>query len=381
MKKKVLVFAPFFTPSVKGGGPIISTKNLIENLSEKIDFYVLTSDRDLGDSLPFSDITRNTWTKIGNAQVMYVNPKTITVNRLSGIMASMPFDFFYLNSFFDFRFSILPMLTKKKYKEIKGQLVVAPRGEFSPGALQLKAMKKNVYIKIYKQLKIHDSIIWHATAESEKKDITAVFGNNLTIRVANNLTANYSDLIYEKDIVKKAKTANFIFISRITTKKNLHQALEFLSRVEGNVHFSVYGPIEDVEYWKKCQKIIESFPPTIKVEYKGILTHEEIIPTFKKHHFFLFPTLGENYGHVISEALIGGCPVIISDQTPWRELENLQVGWDISLDQENEFVSTIQKCVNMDSENYNVLSRSAFEYGKAQANRVEDIESTYLLFQ
>lgn len=380
MKKKVLIFAPFFTPSIKGGGPIISTKNIIENLSEKIEFYVLTSDRDLGDIVPFENIERNVWTSVGNANVMYMNPKTITINRLKKIMTAIPFDFYYLNSFFNFRFSILPILAKKIHNEIKGKIVLAPRGEFSPGALNLKATKKNAYIALYKKMNLQKNVIWHATAESEDNDIQTVFGGKMNIRVANNLTANYKDLKFEKKIEKNVGSVKLIFISRIHPKKNLHAALEFLREVKGNVKLSIFGPIEDQEYWNKCKKIIEELPAEVSVEYEGILTHNQIIPAFAQNHFFLFPTLGENFGHVISEALIGGCPVIISDQTPWRKLEELQVGWDISLDEKDKFIHVIQKAIDMNQESYDGYSKSAFRYGVEQANKEEDIIATYALF-
>lgn len=380
MKKKVLLFAPFFTPSVKGGGPIISTKNLIENLSEKIDFYVLTSDRDLGDIVPFQDIEINKWNKVGRASVMYVDRATINIKLIASIMKEMSFDYFYLNSFFDFKFSILPILAKRTNKEISGQLVLAPRGEFSPGALNIKAQKKSVYLRLFKLLGLAKLFIWHATAESEKNDIRNIFGNQGIIKIANNLTANYADLNYGKNITKTIGTAKFVFISRIHPKKNLLQALQLVGEMKGNIEFSIYGPLEDKNYWEKCQNVIATFPESIQVNYHGLLDHDQIIPTFMAQHFFLFPTFGENYGHVISEALIGGCPIIISDQTPWRQLEAKGAGWDIALDHTMKFKEILQKCVDMNQSDYDALSKLAFEFGKAEANKADDITATYRLF-
>ncbi|MGR5966571.1 glycosyltransferase [Bacillus cereus] len=77
---------------------------------------------------------------------------------------------------------------------------------------------------------------------------------------------------------------------------------------------------------------------------------------------FLFPTFGENYGHVIVESLLAGCPVIISDQTPWKNLENEGAGWTISLEKEETFIAALNDIVHMDSEEFQQLSRSASEY-------------------
>lgn len=380
MKKKVLIFAPFYTPSIKGGGPIVSTKNIVENLSDRIDFYILTSDRDLGDNNPFEDIRYNRWNKVGNAHVQYIDRDLITIRKLVKIMKSVKFSSFYLNSFFDYHFSILPILAKKLNKNIKGSIVLAPRGEFSPGALQLKSLKKRIYIGFFKLFCLNKNIEWHATGETEKEYIQNIFGEKSSVQVASNLTANYSKLSYSKDLKKEPGSAKFIFISRIHPKKNLLKALSFLGDVKGKVVFSIYGPVEDSDYWDSCQKVVKELPGNVQVEYEGILEHDDILKKINEYHFFLFPTLGENFGHVISEALIGGCPVIVSDQTPWIDLEMKEVGWDIPLKDSEKYIDIIQKCINMDSEEYGKMSKNAFEFGKEKSTNQNSIDSTYKLF-
>ena len=54
-----------------------------------------------------------------------------------------------------------------------------------------------------------------------------------------------------------------------------------------------------------------------------------------KHHVFLFPTLGENFGQVILEAMTAGCAILISDATPWRGLQEKGYGWELPLAQPN----------------------------------------------
>ena len=38
---------------------------------------------------------------------------------------------------------------------------------------------------------------------------------------------------------------------------------------------------------------------------------------FSEYDAFVFPTRGENFGHVIAESLSASCPVVCTDQTPW----------------------------------------------------------------
>jgi glycosyltransferase involved in cell wall biosynthesis len=96
------------------------------------------------------------------------------------------------------------------------------------------------------------------------------------------------------------------------------------------------------------------------VTYRGEASPERVIETFSGYDFFLFPTLGENYGHVIFEALAGGCIPIISDQTPWQDLGEQKVGAVLSLGKKETFVSAI--------EDLNALSKEELAYKKQSAN-------------
>ena len=46
---------------------------------------------------------------------------------------------------------------------------------------------------------------------------------------------------------------------------------------------------------------------------------------------FVLPTKTENFGHAIYESMACGLPVLISDKTPWHNLEKNKAGFDLSL--------------------------------------------------
>jgi glycosyltransferase involved in cell wall biosynthesis len=116
------------------------------------------------------------------------------------------------------------------------------------------------------------------------------------------------------------------------------------------------------------------------VRYEGEIEHERVRQVFAEHDLFLFPTLGENYGHVIFEALASGCPVLISDQTPWRNLESEGVGWAIPLAETERFQSVLQQCVEGDSEWHTALSSRAQIYAVKHASDPVAIEANRKLF-
>ncbi|MCD2138783.1 glycosyltransferase family 4 protein [Salinicoccus halitifaciens] len=380
MREKVLIMAPYYSPSFKAGGPVQSIKNIVDNLSNEYDFFIVTSDRDLGDQSPFENIEVDCWIKNGKANVMYTDASKLNIFKINKIITSTNANTIYLNSFFNYKFSIIPTVLKKLKLLPNKKIVLAPRGEFSPGAFKLKKIKKSMYVNFTKLLGLYKHIEFHATAESERNHIMDILGKGKVIKVANNLTANYEGLTFNKKINKKPGNVDLVFVSRIHPKKNLHYAIELLKELKGNITFNIFGPIEDANYWDKCLAIINNLPKNINVKYRGLATREQVNDIFMDNHFFLFPTLGENYGHVISEALIGSCPVIISDETPWRNLEKIQAGWDIPLDNKNEYLETLSCIIKMDEEVYKTFARSAFEFGKKVSNSEDELENYIKLF-
>lgn len=53
---KVLIFIDWFAPGYKAGGPITSNVNIVEHLSDKLDFYVITSSFDYHATAPYKNI-------------------------------------------------------------------------------------------------------------------------------------------------------------------------------------------------------------------------------------------------------------------------------------------------------------------------------------
>ncbi len=72
--------------------------------------------------------------------------------------------------------------------------------------------------------------------------------------------------------------------------------------------------------------------------------------------------MSENFGHVIAEALMVGCPVIISDQTPWTDVNNIEGGWSIALENPKEFVEAIQIIVNASSQEEQKFKNNILKY-------------------
>lgn len=378
-RKKILIFAPFYLPAVKGGGPIKSISNIVENLSDYYDFYIVTSDRDLNDEKPFSNIIFNVWNENHNCNIMYLNTNGYKIKNLFKIMTSQKFDYIYLNSLFNYKYSILPIFIKK-IGRIDLNIVMAPRGELDLGALNIKKNKKNLYLKFSKLFGIYNNVIWHATSDLEKQNILCNIKKIKSVHVIKNLNSSVKYEFNSRKIKKRGEV-KLVFISRISEKKNLLFALESLQGVKGDVVFDIFGPTEDKNYWSKCQSVIQSLPQNIIVNYKGVIQNNEVPNILNNYHCFYLPTKGENYGHAIVESLLAKCPILISDQTPWNNLESKNIGWDFPLDDIKSFTDKINELMNMEQYDYDYMQMSIENFITKNLTNEEEIFKYYHLFK
>jgi glycosyltransferase involved in cell wall biosynthesis len=365
---KILITCDYYLPGWRAGGPIRSLSSLIKCLGGEFDFKVITRDRDYGDSSPYQDIKINKWQVVGNANVLYLSPFNQSLCYWFRLLQNTRYDLLYLNSFFSPNFTIKLLLLHRLGLSPKVPILLAARGELSEGALSLKAYKKNLYMILARKLGVYRCLHWQASSEKESADIVSVIQHRIGEPIINTIVVPDLEIINPDNAKRQTEKAVgalcIVFLSRICRMKNLSGALKILGEVKGRIQFDIFGPIEDEKYWEHCQEIMKSFSSQIAVTYKGSIRPERVISTLAGYHLFFLPTLGENYGHVILEALLGGCPVLISDQTPWRGLEEKGVGWDIPLNQPERYAQVIREFLDMDSKMCNRWSIRASEYGR-----------------
>jgi glycosyltransferase involved in cell wall biosynthesis len=380
-KLKVLAVVDYYLPGYKGGGPAVSVSRIIGCLNQDLNFSVFTRDRDLGDQEPYKNIESNKWTKEEDMQLFYASPKNLNTLGLWRVIRNSKPDVIYLNSYFS-RLTRSALILRTLGILKSTPLLIAPRGEFSPGALQLKAPKKKLYVALANFFKFHAGVTWQVSSSRELDDTKAVVHTSADYFIkAPDIVDRRSVEITTIRAKKKPGVAEFAFISRISPKKNLLGAIEMLRSIKGKVTFAIYGPIEDEAYWAECEATIATLPRNIKCVKKGGISNDQVLHRLAEHHFFLFPTLGENFGHVIPEALAAGCPVLLSDQTPWQNFAEKEVGWVLPLDDRSGWQEAIQECVDADQETFDQMSTRAKDYIAEMAQSSTDIVKNRRLFE
>lgn len=362
-KKKILIIMGRYLPGFKDGGPVRSIINLTDYMGDEYEFRILTCDRDHGDTEPYPNIKVNEWNQVRKAKVYYVPPKGFTFKIIKTLVSDV--DLVYVCGIFnDYAISTLVL---NRLKQIKKPVVVASMGLFSPLEFRLKYRKKKMFTTIFNMLGMFKHIYWSATSEMEILEILQqVSGNRNQFFIAEDLPRIVSLTPIHK--TKENGVLEVVWISRIAPKKNLLGAIEVLKLVKSQIIFTIYGPVHVETYWEECQKKLRELPSNVKWEYKGNVDSEQVVSTLKKHHVFLFPTFGENYGHVIQEALSAGCACVLSDQTPWKNLEENGIGYIFKVNDKNKFALVIDEYASMSQEQIQKVSDDALQYAIDNSN-------------
>ncbi len=347
-KKKLLLLTDWYEPGYKAGGPIQSCRNFVQAMYEEFDISILTSDRDLGEKIPYPGIQTNQWiTRSPGISVYFADISKLNVKKLSALIEGQNPHFIYLNSMYSFRFSVLPLLFSWR-KKITAQVVLAPRGMLQQGALQFKKAKKNLFIRLLNFMGVPQKIRFHATDEQEKKDILRHFPKAKSVEEIQNFSAPLP--AHSKIIEKTPGNLRAVYISRIIPKKNIIFFLQLLHKVPGDIrlNFEIFGEVEDKEYWEQATQIIATLPGNITVNDHGAIQHDKVNETLEANHIFVLPSKAENFGHAIFESWSASRPCLISDKTPWHHLQKQLTGWDLSLDNDQPWLNALYEAGNWD---------------------------------
>ncbi len=360
MRRKVLVFNGYYIPAKKYGGPTTSLAAIVDNCSDDYEFYIVAANHDLNETEIFPNI-HNGWNDVGKAKVLYIDLVTINYKpkKIRELLNEVKPDLVWL-------VGILVPADKwfiaKECRELSIPYIVSPRGEVCENTFHMKYMKKKIVSKIAQTLGVYKNAWYHATSEEERDGLIKYYGARKDrIFLVPNIAANRS--VEESTITKNLGDIRIAFISRIQRKKNLLTAIKSVNLLhDGKVKFDIYGPMEEDDYWRICQEEILKSPKNVKIEYCGSLAPEEVSNTFRNYHCFLFPTLSENYGHVIVEALSVCCPIVLSrGTTPWDDIEG-RAGYTVDNQDIQEYCKVLNEIRLFDNDRFSELTTGVKKY-------------------
>ncbi|MEP0121373.1 glycosyltransferase family 4 protein [Parasphingorhabdus sp.] len=386
-KRKVLIFNRYFLPGYKAGGPPRTLANMISLLSNEFDFYLVTLDRDLGDENSYPDIEIGSWIQRDKYRVIYLPRKEITYSKLKNLIRGISPDVVYLNSLWDMLFTIRILFLRRLGILPRAKFVLAIRGQLSDGAMSIRARQKQLLLKLFKIFAVLRGLVIQISSEKERVDFEKQLGadfikrTNINIMVAENISMSSGTLIEGQPFPSETTgRLNLSLLGRVAPIKNIDFAIETLKYVRTPVDLEITGLCEDQNYWQICQDLVQTLPDHVTVNFSGPVSPAMIPDMLNQKDLFFSPTKGENYGHAIAEALGVGLPVLISDQTPWIELDKIGVGWDLPIDDPKIFAEKIDAFSKIEPAERRQIKLRCLEYATEKLNNKKIVDNNRRLF-
>ncbi len=369
-RPRILVFTDWYHPGYQAGGPIRSVFNLCNSLRTSADLHVITRHTDYMSNEPYSNVEADRWIELDEGHAVWYCSGQTTFKEafLKAGSIHNHWDVIYVNGIFSPNFSILPVRLAKRIAH--NRLIIAPRGMLAPEALKIKKNKKKIFLYLARLTRLYQKAEWHVTSAEEATQVQHTLGIT-RVHVIPNLMDNSSMVSY-RNIEKRTGELRLISVARIAPEKNLSYALELLHHCKGNIQMDVYGSVYDHSYMNTCQNLAESKPSHIDIQFRGSIPNDELPKILQNYHAMILPTLGENFGHIISESIMAGVPAIISNRTPWNDLDQ-QAGFVIALENQDDWIARINLLADMDQDTYNKLWNSTVHYAKKACDNTQTL--------
>lgn len=301
---KILASIEWYTPAFRAGGIISSLVNQVAHLSSEFDFWIVCSHRDLLGPMPEIDRT-DCWIQQTRHQVLYCSQSP----NWSRILNEAKPDIIYVNGIFNGPFC-RALLSSAGKTTIP--VVLAAHGMLSPNALAIKWWLKKPWLWLNQKRDIFRNVVWHASSTTEKQQINHWFPG-AHIKVAQNLPPSAA-----KNITAPSEKLEFLSVGRIHPIKNYGFAAECLAALTQKLNipasYHLIGPAEDEQ---ERDQILKHAGGLLSIELLGEKKPSDLANHYQRATCLLVPSLTENYGVVVAEAMGNGLPAVVSDQTPW----------------------------------------------------------------
>ncbi|MEM9983928.1 MAG: glycosyltransferase [Bacteroidota bacterium] len=377
-KPDIMVLIDWYEPGFRGGGPIRTVANFVEACAEKYHIRVVSTAFDFGTTKPYPNVTPNTWLEGEHGErLWYFDRPQPSYRLIKELLKEAKPDILYLQSMFSISFTLWPLIWHRYFSK-KTRVILAPRGMFHAGAMRFSRYKKRLFLGLIQGLGLLKEARFQATDPQEKQDIKRWMGAGAEVIQAPNLPRQTQ--LPWNPIDKTPGELKLVFASRVHPKKNLEFLIPLLGEISGKVSFDIYGPVEGDAYQQHLQDLAKQTAPDAILNWHGATPPVALHQLLPQYHLSVLPTLGENFGHAVFEAWLAGVPVLISDQTPWRNLESRGIGWDLPLTDPDIWKKVLHIGVEMNDEEYKMRSKRAWEYARNQKANPEALHQIHQLF-
>lgn len=216
--------------------------------------------------------------------------------------------------------------------KIKKPYLISPRGMLYPQAFAHHALLKKIMMKLYQGKEFAKAACVQATCQEEMEHYRSLGFKNPVAVLPNPIDINsFVDReIPDKQIFKIG------YLGRLHPRKRVERLIYAFAELKDELRDSKLTIIGggDIQY----QNFLKAEANRLKLKnviFTGFLTGKEKDDAITELSLLIVPSDFENFGNIVTEALVRGVPVIASKGMPWQELEKFHCGWWINNDQES----------------------------------------------
>jgi glycosyltransferase involved in cell wall biosynthesis len=359
-KPRVLIVYHTYLPSEFAMGPVSAIKHLIECMGHDYEIRLLTLNHDFvtGERL-FSDDHHIVSTDLATIEYL---PRGVSGLRILLQRLREPHEVLEIHSGFD-RHLAIPSLVLTRLGRVNGkQAFHSPHGIFLPIDMSRGAFKKRLYCALADIVNLYKNVVHLASSPGEVADILRWHRRPLRIIEMPHFVDAHLGMNTVQPRSKRPQSLKIAFVGRIALQKNFLFAIEVVRALGVESDMDVFGEA-DPEYLSACNAALQAGTGLCKVTLHGHVPQKNLLDILPNYDVLFHPTSGENFGYSIIEALSLGVPVLLSDKSPWLDIEKFGAGWIIPLSDRAAFVARLTQIFNMGSE-WQTLRDAALKYAR-----------------
>lgn len=309
--------------NVKSGGPALSTYLTIKGLTQNgVSTEIIIPPILNNDKLIANDISIHYTESIIYKRLGYMPNLKTTLNKLGN------YDIYHIQGLWQY----LGHAVASHARKINKPYIITLRGMLYPQALSHSSLIKKISRLLYQNNDLSKAACIQATCEQEMKYYRELGFTNPVAIIPNPIeTTN----IINRDVISY-KSHKIGYIGRVHPRKRIERliyAFDALKDKLSDWELVIIGS-GDIEYENFLREEVSRL--NLKnVKFTGFLSGEEKDKTLMSLGYLFVPSDFENFGNIVTEALVRGIPVAASKGTPWQELETHQCGFWITNDQNN----------------------------------------------
>ena len=336
---------------IKSGGPALSTYLTIKGLKEYgIDADLIMPPLSKDGKLIASDVSVHYTNPVALKRFGYMHNIRPTLSALG------KYDLYHIQGLWQYLGHSVASFALRNHLPY----IITLRGMLYPQALSHSAIIKRLSLKLYQGFDLKHAVCIQATCDEELNFYRELGFKNPVAVIPNPIE---TDGIINRKIISH-NNFRIGYLGRIHPRKRIERLIYAFNSLRSYLkdwELLIIGS-GDVKYEEFLHAEVERLELK-NVTFTGFLSGREKDDAIMSLAYLIVPSDFENFGNIVTEALVRGIPVVASKGTPWQDLEKYHCGWWIDNDQEtiNDLIKSI---TNITIDSRRIMGKNAKELVK-----------------